>query len=159
MPLDTVPARPRGATDRDGGVADVELRRVGELGGSQALGVGEFDDREVGDRVDAYDRGSVELALVRRDGDGRVGDRAVERDDVGVREHVAVRAEDDAGAGAAGLTARDVDRDDRRGCLCGDRGDDGRVRGVIHGHGRGRRVAADRGSGVARDGPDANAGA
>ena len=91
--------------DGDRLVADVEVAGVGELDRLQPAGALELDDGEVDDRVDADDLGLVELAVVGGHLDGAVGRGALEGDDVGVGEHVAVGAEDDAGSGAARAAA------------------------------------------------------
>ena len=87
--------------DRDRLLTDVEVAGVAELDRLQSAGIRQLDDGEVDDRVDADDLRLVELAVGGGDLDGAAGRVAVEGDDVGVGEHVAVGGEDDARTGAA----------------------------------------------------------
>ena len=123
MPSVTVFDRAERSTDRHGGVADVELRRVGEGHRGEVRRV-DLDDREVDRRVGADELALVDTAVRGRHRDGAARAVTVERHHVGVRDDVAVLVQDDAGTGAGFAARRDVDRDDRGGGLRGDRGDD-----------------------------------
>ena len=103
--------------------------------------------------------GVVEAAVVRGDLDVRVGNRAIQRHDVGVGEHVAVLRQDDAGAGAAAGGCADRDRDDRGRGLRGDRGDERRVVCVVDVDDRGKVTAGDGAARVAGHRPERDTGA
>ena len=77
--------------------------------------------------------GAVEVAVVGLHLDLGVVGFAVQGDDVGVGHHVAVGAEDDAGAGSGGGAAGHRDGDDRRPSLRGDGGDVGGIGCVVDG--------------------------
>ena len=126
------------AADGDRLLADLDRRRVADRGGRQA-GLVDLDDGEVGEGVDAVDRGVEGAAVLEVDGQLR----RVAGDDVVVGEDEAVRVEDDARAGrrpGAGLAGGRIglgdalgdDRDDGR----ADRLDDVDDRGLRRGPGR-----------------------
>src|SRR4029079_18711718 len=58
------------AADGDGGLADLDGRRVADRGGGEA-GRLDLDDGEVGQRVDAVDRGVERAAVLEVDGQAR----------------------------------------------------------------------------------------
>src|SRR5688500_12031643 len=118
-----------GVADGDGHLADAQAVRIAEGGGGELLGVVALDaeDGEVGGGIGADDF-DLEAAAVGRDGFELAG----VLDDVVVGEDVAVRGQEEAGAGAADFEgtaagahlAEDGDVDDG-GADAGDDGADG----------------------------------
>src|SRR5262245_22958949 len=113
------PVEAERVADGDGGVADLHAARVGERERVDVRRVGRRDlqDRQVGGRVRAEDRGVDAVAV------GPEADRDLTRpaDDVGVRDERPVAVEEEARPGrAAGADRHDgrarlrVDRADRR---------------------------------------------
>ena len=91
---DGVGERAERAADGDRLLADLDGRRVADRGGREAGRV-DLDDGEVGERVDAVDRGVEGAAVLEVDRERW----RVAGDDVVVGEDQAVGVEDDAGAG------------------------------------------------------------
>ena len=124
-------------------LADDDLRGVADGHRDEvARRVVQQEDREVGRRVGADDLGVVGAAVVERDADRRVGAGAGGH--VVVGEDVALVVDDDARALAAGLAARDGDRDDARGDGLGGRGPVRRRRVALDDLRRRRAVALGR---------------
>src|SRR5690606_11861737 len=97
--------QPEGVADGEDPLADLELVRVADGGDGEVGGAEHADHREVRRRVLADDLGVVLALVVEEDADARGPG-----DEVGVRDDVAARRDDDAAAGRAPEPARRAER-------------------------------------------------